>query len=74
VSKAELVIVALLVFIFAREVFFLLTTHRLINKIMSANYRDFQLSSQTGRMKNEVKKEKFELEEEEDLGALSGLI
>ena len=72
--EAKLIIVALLVFIAIRETFFLITTHRLINKIMSTNYRDFQLSSNPGRMDTEVKPKFDDPQDDEDLGSLTGIL
>lgn len=69
------IIVALLAFILFREVWFTVVTHRMINKLMSRDYRDFKLAEQTGTIRNEVSKPKYDdPQDAEDLGALSGII
>lgn len=69
------IIVALLVYIFLREIWNAIVMHRMINKIMSRNYADFQYSNNVGRIKNEVAPQKvYDPEDAEDLGALTGII
>lgn len=66
------VIVGLLLFIAIRELFHIYTTHQLLNKLMSRNYHEFQVSTQVGKP---VKEEAFppvEIEQE-DFGALSNI-
>ena len=69
----EATVIALLVlYIVGRESFFLYSTHKLVNKIMSHNYHDYQQSAQVGKTKPQPA---FKVQDdmEDDLGILEGI-
>ena len=65
------VIVLLVFYIICREVFFLYSTHKMINKIMSHNFHDYQQSVNVRPIKHEPLKLQPE-DQAEDLGSLEG--
>lgn len=65
------VVIALLVYIFIREWFFIRSTHLLLEKLMSRNYYDYQVSKDVGRIKESVQPIRIEDDDPEDLGILS---
>lgn len=66
------IVLLLVLYIVARESFFLYSTHKLVNKIMSHNYHDYQQSAQV--RKTEPKAPTFAPPEfEDDLGILQGI-
>lgn len=67
------VILLLVVYIVAREAFFLYSTHKFVNKIMSHNFHDYQQSVKAGNALPAPKTVQLEEEPEEDLGVLQGL-
>ncbi len=76
----ELVIPILLAYILTREVFFMINTHRLINKLMSRNLHEYELAQTVHRRDNVSKKSEtissVQAQEDglsEDLGALTGM-
>lgn len=46
----EILIGALLLFILVREMLFLYSTHKLLNKLMSRNYWEYQTSQRIGKI------------------------
>jgi len=48
-------IIVLLVYLVAREIFFIYSTNKLLNKLMSRNYQDFAFSSGIVSAKSEKK-------------------
>ena len=70
-----IIIVSLLVFILLREIWNAYVMHRMVSKIMSRNYSDFQYAEKVGRIKNEVAPQKvYDPDDAEDLGALTGIL
>ena len=67
------IIIVLFGYILAREVFFMYSTNKLVNKIMSHSFYDYQRSLTVG--KPEPKKDQIPNDEDppEDIGALSGI-
>ena len=61
----------LLLYIITREVFFLYSTHKLINKIMSHNFHDYQQSLTSAKAVPAQPTPQPE-DEPEDLGVLDG--
>lgn len=66
-----LIIGFLFVYIAVREIFFMYSTHKLVNKIMSHSFYDYQKSVQAGKPVPEKMVIK-DLDEGEDFGALQG--
>lgn len=61
----------LLIAFLAREVWFHYATNRLLDKLMSRNYYDYQVSSKAGKIEEPPKPFKLDDEEpEEDLGRI----
>ena len=67
------IILLLLLYIIAREAFFLYSTHKFVNKIMSHNYHDYTQSVKAGNAPPAPKTVQLEDEPVEDLGVLQGL-
>lgn len=67
------VIFLLLIYIFAREVFFLYSTHKFINKIMSHNFHDYRQSMVVGKAQKPSNALDQPGDMEEDLGVLEGM-
>lgn len=64
------IILFLIFYIFVREVFFLYSTQKFVNKIMSRSYYEYQQSKQIEPVQPPVRK--FDNDEPEDLGTLEG--
>jgi len=63
-------VVTLLIYCFVREIFFLYSTQKLLNKLMSRNYNDYTAANRTTT--DQVATYKGPEEEPEDLGPLTG--
>lgn len=55
-----------------REVFFMIHTQKLVNKIMSKNYYDFQISKEAGKITQSEPNYLKETGMPEDMGVLQG--
>lgn len=68
-------LIVLVVFIVAREVYFYYTVDKLINKLMSRNYLDYTMSSTAADRSTVHKKPNIKVDDsaDEDLGILSGI-
>lgn len=64
--------IALVFYTLAREVIFWVTTQRLINKIMSRNYHEFQMAEKASKLE-ETPPSRSDLDPNEDFGRLSDL-
>ena len=62
------IITALLVYTILREILFIFQLNRLVNKLMSRNYQDYQLGNNVTKEKKKVAKRTEEIPE--DLGVL----
>lgn len=62
------IVFVLVVYTIAREIFFLYTTHKLINKIMSRNYHEFRMAEIPPAADHAT--HKMPEEDPEDLGPL----
>lgn len=68
------VIFLLMVYLIGREVFFLYSTNKLINKLMSHNFRDYQQSLQSGKAQSIINNPPKEFDDiPEDLEILQGI-
>jgi hypothetical protein len=67
------VILILVLYIVARETFFLYSTHKMVNKIMSHNFHDYQQSLHTGKPVQPIQSKPVADEEPEDIGYLAGM-
>lgn len=65
--------IALAVLFLAREVSFQVSTHKLMNKLMSRNYYDYEITQKTRETKPKEQMGKIRVEEElgEDLAPLN---
>lgn len=69
---ANIVIIALVVWAIFREVVFLYSLNKLVNKIMAGSYREYKLTENIGKAKESVSMRATE-DFPEDLGALEGI-
>ncbi len=67
------VIIILLLYILAREAFFLYSTHKFVNKIMSHNFHDYSQSIANEKPRPQSPAQFVPEDLEEDLGSLDGI-
>ncbi len=56
-----------------REIYFLYAVHSLLNKLMSRNYHEFQITESRGKMKPQEPVRRADDDMMEDFGILSGI-
>lgn len=66
-------LIALAIFTIAREVYFQYTINKLINKLMSRNYLDYEMSQSAPNRTKPKPSVKATASVDEDLGVLSGI-
>ena len=70
----ETIIIALLLaYIVIRELVFLYSTHKLLNKLMSHNFHDYTQSLTLAKEAPQAPQIKIDDDEQEDLGTLHGI-
>lgn len=70
----EYAFAALLAFTVCRELYFLWTMNKLVNKLMCRSLHEYNLANTVYRTKKEKEPERFDESDAEDLGALQGLV
>lgn len=70
----NLVLILLVGYCIIRELVFLVSTHKLINKLMSRNYHEYTISESRGKMGNqETTRQPGFRDDPEDLGILESI-
>lgn len=69
----DFIIAILLGYLLIRELVFHFSTQRLINKLMSRNYGEYQLAEAYGKKRNEPPRIKIPNDDIEDFGSLSNI-
>lgn len=68
------IFLALLTYCALREVYFIYSTQTLMNKLMSRNYHEFQMSEKAGKIERPTPKFIQDDSEPEDLNYLSNIV
>jgi hypothetical protein len=66
--------IALLAFTVCREVYFLWTMNKLVNKLMCRSLHEYNLANTVYQPNKQKEPERFDESDAEDLGALQGLV